>query len=434
MPRVANARAVPALAVAVAVVGTSPRRNIAIRARPVLASAHAIDTSAVVAAHVRAHAFVMVDAAVIAREALGALANLVAEVAVAIVAAVVRADFYLAFDAAVPSAAVAFALVADTVIVAVLWTLSYATVRSGEAWHAYTCAVVTEAVDALVANSCRAVRSQPAGLAFAYSINAFPALAAVRWAILVRTLSTEEAGKAVAGAIVAVAVARAVGRTHKQRAIVALEPRVTLAQIVHASPVSIAVVGACANSARLPRKPLVAEACAVVACAVVGAVVRAHQQATVVARVTSFACTLKVWQTLAVSRAVVWAGANTAVWARVPCVAVARPVEALTMLGAVVEASLERAVEALPAVMARTVVVYASAVAVAVVGTSAHGAVCTAKTYLAVACPVVAVAVGGTVVGAAQETAVVASVPFIANATHFVANAVVRALVWTSGN
>lgn len=150
MAREAVACAVVARSLGTTIVGTLPRRGGTGRARePVLAGTHSTNTDAVVGAHVRTHALVVVDAAVRPREASRTHAHPPAGVAVAVVAAVVGAHLDLTRHAPIAHTAVAPPLEARAVTAALVWAFADSAVGSGEARLTHARAVVAVSVDAL---------------------------------------------------------------------------------------------------------------------------------------------------------------------------------------------------------------------------------------------------------------------------------------------
>jgi len=260
---VAHASAVDTLALAVAAVRASPRRNIAVGSCPILTRTNTIDAGAVITTHVRTHSFMVVGAAICARESLRTATHLVLGIAMTIVAAVVWTYLNLAHHTPISSITIAFPLVTDAMTIAVIWTLAQPAVGAGEARHAHTGAIVTESVDALGAEAGGAIRPQPSSLAFAHTVHTLATVATVSGAVFVGAFGPEEAGQTVARAVVAVSIARAVGRAGHQRAIVSLETRMALAQIVQACPMRIAIIWTCANSTGCSREALVTEACSI---------------------------------------------------------------------------------------------------------------------------------------------------------------------------
>lgn len=262
----ADAGTVDAFTLPVAVLRAAPWRHSAMRSPPLLAGADAVHTSSVIVAHVGANTLVMVDAAIFTREALGAAASLGTRVTMSVVATIIGAHFYLAPLATVAWVTVALSLQACSTTVAAVWAFTNSAIRPRVTGHAAAGTIVAKSVNALrLAETSRTVRSEPSSHTLADAIDTFASLAAVSRAVLVRTFLAKEAGKAVAGAVVTVAVARAVAGACQQRAVVALESRMTFTQIVHTRSMSIATVWTGASRARSTREALVTEAGAVVA-------------------------------------------------------------------------------------------------------------------------------------------------------------------------
>jgi len=302
MPRPAVARTVAAHPVARTVVGAVPRSNLAIFALELaIARTHAVDASAMVGAHVLAHSLVEVLRAVGACKAGVAAANLVDRVAVAVVGATVGADFHLARLAAERGRAKALPLEARANARALPGALAHVARLAGIARLAHTRAIGTVTVDAPGARLRGTIRAQPATLALAHAVDALSTARAVRWTVLVRALLAEEAWKTVARAVVTIARPAAIRRASEKRAVIPLESRVALAEVVDAAALSVAVVGTRSDGAVRARKPVVAKACPVETLTVARTGSWASAEGTVVSSPSGRACTLKVGETIPVA-------------------------------------------------------------------------------------------------------------------------------------
>lgn len=146
-----------------------------------------------------------------------------------------------------------------------------------------------------------------------------------------RALFAKEPWETVASAVVAVAVARAVGGACQQGAIVALEAGETSTHIVDTSPVIVTLLRACPVRTVNTAEAVVTETRAVEALSVVRAVAWAHLERAIIARPSRLTSALEMFQALPMLGAVVRTCPNGAVRPGVSSVAVARAVEALAV-------------------------------------------------------------------------------------------------------
>ena len=155
------------------------------------------------------------------------------------------------------------------------------------------CAVeaVTVARAPFRAGRRRAVGRQQLRRAGAHAMHAGAHPTAIERTVALRTALAPEAGQAVAGPIVAVAVAAAVERAGAQRAVVPVPPRFALARIVDTLAMVGAPVGTRANRARGTREAHIALARAVEARAMPRTLERARPKAAIVPTPTGLAHT-----------------------------------------------------------------------------------------------------------------------------------------------
>jgi len=169
-----------------------------------------------VGTHVRTDALVVIDTAVSSSETRSANALASLGITVSVVTAVIQANFNLASNTSISDTTVASALKARSVTAAQIRAVTDGATRTRESWLAGASSVVTISIDTLGAELGGAIRTSPSGLAVTDAINTLSTHATLGRAVFVGTLLSKESRQAIACAVVAISVTRAVGRAGQE--------------------------------------------------------------------------------------------------------------------------------------------------------------------------------------------------------------------------